>query len=113
MIEVHCTVENMSSVNVTPRATIYQTQIFMSGERHKTIETPLTEPLIGSVVESGFDNTETLFLLLPEDMSFSIKTSIITIKYFVHVTLDIPHRIDLHINLPFVVTNKYALDAAL
>jgi len=112
LIEIHCTVENMSSASVTPRATLYQTQIFMSGERHKTISTSLTEPVIGGEVEAEVNNTETLFVLLPEDVSFSIKSSIITVKYFVHVTLDIPHRIDLHINLPIVVTNKHALDAA-
>jgi hypothetical protein len=112
MIEVHCTVENMTSVGVIPRATLYQTQIFMSGERHKTVENSLTEAVIGTAVEAGANASETIFVLTPEDISLSIKSSIITIKYFIHVTLDIPHSIDLHINLPVVITNKYALDSA-
>jgi hypothetical protein len=112
MIEVHCTVENMTSVGVIPRATLYQTQIFMSGERHKTVENLLTEAVIGTAVEAGANASETIFVLTPEDISLSIKSSIITIKYFIHVTLDIPHSIDLHINLPVVITNKYALDSA-
>ncbi|KAH9399053.1 hypothetical protein TYRP_018440 [Tyrophagus putrescentiae] len=38
-----------------------------------------------------------------------MKSNIITVKYFVHVTLDIPQNKDLHINLQFVVTNKAAI----
>jgi hypothetical protein len=102
----------MTSVGVIPRATLYQTQIFMSGERHKTVENSLTEAVIGTAVEAGANASETIFVLTPEDISLSIKSSIITIKYFIHVTLDIPHSIDLHINLPVVITNKYALDSA-
>ena len=64
MIEIDCIVENMSSVDVIPRATLYQTQIFMSEERHKTIETSLS-PVIGSKVEAGLNNAETLFVLIP------------------------------------------------
>jgi hypothetical protein len=111
-IEVHCTVENMCSAGVIPRASLYQTQIFMSGERHKTVENSLTDAVIGTVVEAGATASETIFVSTPRDISLSIKSSIITIKYFIHVTLDIPHSIDLHINLPVVITNECALDHA-
>ncbi len=110
-LEVQCTVENKSSVSVTPRATLYQTQIFMTGERHKTVETSLTEPSIGTTVEAGVTNEDIISVLIPEDVSLSIKCPIITVKYFIHVTLDIPHAIDLHLNLPIVITNRQALNS--
>jgi len=99
-------------VSVTPRATFYQTQIFMSGETHKTIETSLTEPITGSIVNPEHKEEEIISIIIPEDVPLSMKTHIITVKYFVHVTLDIPHTVDLHINLPIVITNEYALNAA-
>jgi hypothetical protein len=104
-----CTVVNSSTVSVTPRATFYQTQIFMSGERHKTFETSLTEPVTGSIVNPDSTKQEIITLQIPKDIPLSMKSSIITVKYFIHVTLDIPHTIDLHINLPVVITSKHAL----
>jgi len=81
----------------------------MTGERHKTIETSLTEPVIGSTVEAGVTTENVISLIIPEDIPLSIKCPIITVKYFIHVTLDIPLTIDLHLNLPIVITNRYAL----
>ncbi|CAG2114742.1 unnamed protein product [Medioppia subpectinata] len=109
VIEVQCSVENQSSVDVVPRVTLYQTQIYMCGERHKSLEVALTEPIVGHKVKSETDGAEIISVPIPQEASLSIKSPIISIKYFVHITLDIPHAIDLHINLPIIVTNKSAL----
>ncbi|CAG2163523.1 unnamed protein product [Oppiella nova] len=108
-IEIHCSVDNSSTVSVTPRASLYQIQIFMSGDKHKTIETLLCEPILGSIISAGHKEEEVLRLTIPDNSVLSMKSSIITVKYFIHVTLDIPYTIDLHLNLPIVITNKYAL----
>ncbi|XP_054157138.1 arrestin domain-containing protein 3-like [Oppia nitens] len=110
LVEVHVTVDNKSSVDVTPRATLYQTQVYMCGERHKGLEVPLTNPLVGTLVSAESSNDEIIYLRMPAEASLSIKSPIITIKYFIHVTLDIPHAIDLHVNLPIIVTTGSAFN---
>ncbi|CAG2100440.1 unnamed protein product [Medioppia subpectinata] len=107
-IEIHCCVDNSSTVSVSPRASLYQTQIYMSGEKHRTIETLLSEPILGSNISAGHKVEEILEMRIPDNSVLSMKSSIITVKYFIHVTLDIPYTIDLHLNLPIVITNKYA-----
>ncbi|CAG2173755.1 unnamed protein product [Oppiella nova] len=109
VVEVHCSVDNDSSVDVTPRLTLYQTQIYMCGERHKSLEVALTEYMVGNKVTSETKSMESLFVTIPKNATLTIKSAIITIKYFIHITLDIPHAIDLHINLPIIVTNRSAL----
>ncbi len=108
-MELHVTVDNESTVDVTPRASLHQTQVYMCGERHKAREVVITEAIVGKTVHKKTNLTETIFIPLPEELSLSIKCGLISIKYFIHVTLDIPHAIDLHINLPIVVVNKSAL----
>ena len=105
---MHSLVENDSTVEATPRATLYQTQIYMCGERHKAVELALTEAVVGKLVAPDTDQTETLHISIPEDVSLTIKSGIVNVKYFIHVTLDIPHAIDIHVNLPIVVTNEFA-----
>ncbi len=85
----------------------------MTGERHKTIETLLTEPSFGKATESEIDADNVISLLIPENIPLSIKSTLITIKYFVRVILDIPNSMDLQLNLPIVITNQNALDNSL
>ena len=106
---MHSFVENDSTVEATPRATLYQTQIYMCGERHKAIELALTEAVIGKLVAPDTNQTETLYITIPEDVSLTIKSGIINIKYLIHVTLDIPHAFDIHLKLPIIITNELAL----
>ena len=106
---MHTTVDNQSSVVVKPRATLYQTQIYMCGERHKGQELALTEYVEGKEVAPDSQYTETLFLPIPKNASLTIKSPIISIKYFIHVTLEIPHAIDVHVNVPLVVVTESAL----
>ena len=72
-------------------------------------EMVITEAIVGKTVHKKTNLTETIFIPLPEDLSLSIKSGIIIIKYFIHVTLDIPLAIDLNVNVPIVVVNKSAL----
>jgi len=110
-IEVHCYVANKSTVEVTPRATLYQTLIYQCGECHKAVDRVLTEHIIGNKMASNANNTDIIHVPIPKSASLSIKTDVISVKYVVHVTLDIPHAVDLHINLPIIVTTQSALDS--
>ena len=81
----------------------------MSGERHKAREVVITEAIVGKTVYRNSNFTETLFIPLPEGLCPSIKSDTISIKYFIHVTLEIPLALDLHLNVPIVIVNKFAL----
>ena len=47
---------------------------------------------------------------VPADAPISIKNELIVFKYYIHITLDIPLELDLHINLPIIITTKRALE---
>src|SRR5699024_8598323 len=100
-ISVHVAVDNKTSAKVTPRILLHQVQIFMCDSRHKTIETTMPdEPIVGKEIEPHSYTEEMIDVKIPSDESLTIKSTVITVKYYVHVTLDIPHSFDLHINLP-------------
>ena len=110
VVKVYTTVHNESTLTVRPRATLYETQIYMCGERHKGVETALSESVVGKDVPANDSITDCLLLSIPEKASLTIKTPIISIKHFIDVTLDIPHAFDIHVNLPFVATTRSALN---
>lgn len=110
-VQVHVSVNNKTSTKITPRISLHQTQIYMCGARHKTIETTLNnDPIQGTEIESHSEAVEVLNIKIPSDESLTIKSSVITVKYFIHVTLDIPHSFDLHINLPIVITSARVIE---
>ena len=109
-IVLHCDVANDSSVETTPRATLYQMRIFLFGERHTGSQQAITEHIVGKKIDKHSRASEILAIPVPNDIPLSIKTDLISVKYFLHVTLDIPHAIDLHVNLPILITTKSALD---
>ncbi|CAG2170891.1 unnamed protein product [Oppiella nova] len=109
-IEVNCYVVNKSTVDVTPRATLYQTRVYQTGECHKAVDRVLTEHIIGKKMASNANNTDIIHIPIPKSASLSIKSDVISVKYVVHVTLDIPHAVDLSIDLPIIVTTQSALD---
>lgn len=111
-IKLKTVINNATTLKVQPRATLYQTQIFMSGDRHRTLELVLGDSQYGNEVDPNDVVDDMIEIPVPARAQLTMKSSIITVKYFVHVTLDIPHNIDLHINLPIVLTNKCALRAA-
>ena len=108
--EILCRIQNHSTADVRPRATLYQTQIYMTGEKHKTIETTVSDATFGETIENGMTGETVIELKIPEDIPLSLKCPNFTIKYFIHVTLDIPHALDLHLNLPIIITNGFALE---
>lgn len=105
-LEVH--IVNESRVKVRARVTLYQTRVFLSRNRHHSVEEHFDQ-LEGAVVQKGKDHMETLHVPIPEDAPLTMKTTIIVIKYFVHITLDIPREFDVHINLPVAITTQKAL----
>lgn len=110
-IRINLLIDNSSSANVKPRVTFYQTQIYMTGERHKTVENSLTEAAEGEEVASHtIVEDATISVQIPVNIPLSIKSELITLKYFCHVTLDIPLATDIHINLPVIVTSRAALE---
>jgi len=110
-ISVHVNVDNKTNAQVVPKVELHQVQIYMSGLRHKTIESTITEePTTGVEIEPHTNNEEVLELTIPTDQTLSIKSSLVTVKYFVRVVLFIPHSLDLHINLPVVVTSQSVVD---
>ena len=82
----------------------------MCGERHKASQLPLLEAVVGQSVEKQSNSEQVLNVPLPETACLTIKSEVISVKYFLHVTLDIPHAFDVHVNLPFVVTTLSALN---
>jgi len=110
-ISVHVSVNNGTTARLIPRVSLHQVQIYMCGHRHKTIESVMSqEPITGAEIEPHNQSEERLKVAIPTNEALSIKSSVITVKYFVHVTLDIPHSFDLHVNLPVVLTAKAVID---
>jgi len=110
-ITVHVNIDNKTNTNVTPQVSLHQVQVYMCGLRHKTIEsTNPHEPVIGAQIGPHSKGEEVLDITIPSNESLSIKSSAITVKYFVRVTLDIPHSFDLYINLPVVLTAQKIID---
>ena len=113
-IEVHVFIDNDTTAKVTPRVSLHQIQIFMCGTRHKTIDLPVTgeddtkaeEEIRGQEVEPKSKSEQTLKVYVQDRDALSIKSSLISVKYFVHVTLDIPFCADMKIDLPVVLTKQ-------
>lgn len=86
-IEVKTVVKNTTSLKVQARAALYQTQIFMSGVRHRTLESALGETVTGPEIEPCEFTENVLELPIPPRAPLTMKSNMVTVKYFVHVTL--------------------------
>ncbi len=63
--------------------------------------------VMGSAVSPGMTNNETLSMPIPNDLPILYnQCPIIELNYVIVVTLVIPGSIDLHIELPLVLTNQ-------
>ena len=109
-IVVHCNVFNDSSVECKPRATLFQNQIYLFADTHKAYQVPITEPVVGDSVAKENTSLQILTIPIPNETPLSIKTELIVVKYFIHVTLDIPHAFDIYANLPMVLTTESVTD---
>ena len=112
-IPVYISVDNQTKAKVTPQILLRQVQIFMSAQAHKTVNNMVSgkEPIRGKDVEPNSKMDQTIELKIPECESLSIKSSIITVKYFVDVILTIPQSFDLKIELPVVLSKQSELSA--
>lgn len=81
----------------------------MTDSRHHSIEQHF-EAVKGKEVVRSKPGLDQLFLEIPSTCPLTIKNELIVFKYFIHVTLDIPLELDLHINLPIIITTKRALE---
>ena len=107
-IEVHCDIVNNSTTDCIPRVTLFQKQIYLFAERHKACQVEKSLPIVGECVTKESNSYQKLTLTIPTDVDLSIITELIVVKYFIHVTLDIPHALDIHVDLPIVVTTVSA-----
>ena len=110
-ITVHVAVDNKTTVKVTPRVSLHQVNIYMCGSRHKTIESVMSdEPIVGKEVQPHTEVEKLIEVKIPLEDLLSIQSSVIKVKYYVHVTLAIPHSFDLHLNIQVVVTSRKIID---
>src|SRR6218665_1397275 len=69
-VQVHVSVNNKTGTKITPRISLHQTQIYMCGARHKTIETTLNnDPIQGTEIEAHSEAVEVLNIKIPSDES--------------------------------------------
>lgn len=110
VIPVEVLIANDANVPVEPRVTLHQQQLFTCNQVHRTLESCLTpEPY--STTEAVPPNSSATALIkvpLATNLVVSLSSPLITVKYFVHVSLDLPHAMDLVVNVPFIVTTRRA-----
>jgi len=110
-ITVHVHIDNKTNAKVKPRMSLHQVQIYMCGMRHKTLESSNPDGVVeGTEIAAHSQGDEVLDVTIPPNEALSIKSSVITVKYFIRVDLDIPHSFDLHLNLPIVLTSKRTIE---
>ncbi|KAJ6223307.1 hypothetical protein RDWZM_001852 [Blomia tropicalis] len=105
-IKVQMDMINESNISIQPRISMYQTQAFTYNQVVRTMESSLIDPCMAEQLESGQNGTQTVTIPVPTTCSISLKSPLITVRYFVHISMDIPQSIDLTINLPFIVTTE-------
>lgn len=114
VVPVEVLIVNDANVPVEPRVTLYQQQLFACNQVHRTLESCLTsEPY--STTEAVPPNSSATALIkvpLATNLVVSLRSPLITVKYFVRVCLDLPHAMDLVVNVPFIVTTRRARAAS-
>ena len=109
LVSVSVTVDNQTNATVIPRLSLHQIQIFMCNNRHKTVDTIISgiDPISGQAIGPSSKMDQLIDVEIPElDEALSIKSSLITVKYFVNVVLDIPQAFNLQLDLPIVLTKQ-------
>lgn len=109
VIPVEVLTVNDSNIAVQPRVSLYQTQSFACNEVIRTLETCLTsEPFTELPVPPNQSATQIIKVPLATNLVVSLRSGLISVDYACHLSLDIPHAMDLNIHLPFVVTTRRA-----
>lgn len=109
LIPINCSITNKTTIRVTPRATLKQTQTFMAKGKQKVREIKYLR-VEGSPVEPGLTSVETIMVPIPANIQLSIECPIIMVSYEVHITADIPSAMNLHLDLPIVITNEVVMN---
>ena len=81
----------------------------MCGQKHKALQSAVTHHVVGDKMDKHSRTEKILVIPIPENVPLTMKSELIAVKYLIHVTLDIPHAIDAHVNVPIVVTTQSAL----
>ena len=102
-IELH--IINDSPHKLNSIVTLYQVQCFLCQNRQHIVEHHFEE-IGGSTVLKGKDMRETINLTIPDTCIVSFKTPIIMVSYFIHLSLHITKSIELHLNLPIIISTK-------
>ena len=110
VITIELTTVNEATIAVQPRVMLFQTQMFTQNQMQRTLETSLSdEPYTVPVVPPQHSITQIIQVPLSPNLVVSLYSALITVKYFVHISIDIPqHIVELNMNLPFVVTTERA-----
>jgi len=110
-LTLHLAIDNKSTARLRPRITLYQVQIFMCGSRHKTVENAIIEePILGKEIPPLTEEHQAISVPIPNGEALTIKSHVISVKYFVRIELDIPHSFDLQLTLPIVLTSPRVLE---
>ena len=96
---------------MAPRVSLHQLQIKQCNILHRSVDNALTENvLIGTEVDPQTKGEQIVKVQIPPEIPLTIKSTILSIKYFIHVTLAIVHSFDLHVNVPIILTSKEAIN---
>lgn len=109
LIPINCSITNTTTTRVTPRATLKQTQTFMAEGKTKIKEIKYLR-VEGSLIEPGLTNVQTLMVPIPANIQLSIECPLIINSYEIHLTTEIPSAMNLHIDLPIVITTESVLN---
>ncbi|CAG2100441.1 unnamed protein product [Medioppia subpectinata] len=111
LISVNCNIANKSAARISPRATLKQTQTFTAKGKHKIKETKYVR-VEALPVEPGLTNVETLQVPIPANIQLSTDCPIISVTYDLHLTAEIPSALNLHVDLPVIITKQNVMNSS-
>ena len=104
---MNCIAFNGSKSTINLRATLKQiTHLKAENNYLSKVEKRNISRVLGSPIDPGMTNTETLSLLIPDNLPILYDCPIIDLEYKIVVTLDIPFSRDLHVELPVLLTHQ-------
>jgi len=104
---VKYSVANRSSVRVTPRATLYQSEKYLTHDKSLFRKDEITvSSSVADDIEPESISSNVMSLKIPFNLKISsFESSLMKVYFKIHVTLDIPNSFDLHIDLPLLISN--------
>jgi len=103
---INCIAVNRSNKTIQLRARLKQKLLYKANGSFKMDKTTIVTSM-GSSVSPGMTNKESLLMEIAQNLPILYnQCPIIDLNYVISVTLVIPRSIDLHIELPVVMTNQ-------